>query len=191
MLCFGTCHVVGGVWTEPIGVQARLIMWPYARSLVTTATTTHSPEHQDTTLLMHMLSTYTDSGAMKESVHIRTGYGLADTRITSSVSHAALINTVESGVRFAADHHPFLRQTLPPWAGGHGRARPGRYPERDGTRLVRQQSVPRIRRYGNRARGNCPAADMQLPLVRCTLRTWGNADQEQQHERIVKLSSPM
>ena len=68
-----------------------------ANNLVTTASTTHVPEQQETIHMIQMLRKEACSGAIADLSHIRTQWCLADCLTKKSASPQALIDAVRSG----------------------------------------------------------------------------------------------
>ena len=55
MKCFGTCQMLRGLWKDISGLDAEIHIRTDANNLVTTASTTHAPEQQETIHMIQML----------------------------------------------------------------------------------------------------------------------------------------
>ena len=65
MKCFGTYQMLRGLWKDISGMDAEIDMRTDANNLVTTASTTHAPEQQET-IHIQMLRKEACSGAIAE-----------------------------------------------------------------------------------------------------------------------------
>ena len=78
MKCFGTCQMLCGAWKDIGGLDAEIHMRTGANNLVSTASTTHSPEQQETIHMIQMLRKEACSGAIADLSHVRTEHCLSD-----------------------------------------------------------------------------------------------------------------
>ena len=72
MTCFGTCQMLRGLWKDISGADACIHMRTDANNLVTTASTTHVREQQETIHMIQMLRKEACSGAIADISHVRT-----------------------------------------------------------------------------------------------------------------------
>ena len=112
MRCFGTCLFLKGLWADLSGQNAELHMRTDANNLVTTASTTHSPEQKETIHLIQMLRKESVSGRIDDLAHCSSGDCLSDCLTKHSARPDALIDAVESGVLKNLDVHPPFRTLL-------------------------------------------------------------------------------
>ena len=112
MKCFGTCQFLRGLWMDISGQAAEVHMRTDANNLVTTATTTHLPEQQETIHMINQLRTEASSGAIDDLAHVVTGDMLGDCLIKNSVQPENLIKGIESGVLPNVDRHPPFRELM-------------------------------------------------------------------------------
>ena len=77
MKCFGTCQMLRGLWKDISGLDAEIHMRTDANHLVSTASTTHSPEQQETIHMIQMLRKEACSGAIADLSHVRTEHCLS------------------------------------------------------------------------------------------------------------------
>ena len=80
-----------------------------ANNLVTTASTTHVPEQQETIHMIQMLRKEACSGSIADLSHIRTQWCLADCLTKKSANPQALIDAVRQGILKEVDAHPPFR----------------------------------------------------------------------------------
>ena len=80
-----------------------------ANNLVTTASTTHVPEQQETIHMIQMLRKEACSGSTADLSHIRTQWCLADCLTKKSANPQALIDAVRQGILKEVDAHPPFR----------------------------------------------------------------------------------
>ena len=66
MKCFGTCQMLRGLWQDLSGLDAEIHIRTDANNLVSTASTTHSPEQQETVHMIQMLRKEACSGAIAD-----------------------------------------------------------------------------------------------------------------------------
>ncbi len=104
MKCYGTCQMLRGLIKDITG-HMRID----ANNLVTTASTTHVPEQQETLHMMQMLRKEACPGSIADHSHIRTHWCFADCLIKKSANPHALINAVRQGLLKEVDAHPPLR----------------------------------------------------------------------------------
>ena len=78
MKCYGTCQTLGGLIKDITGLSSEIHMRTDANNLVTTASTTHAPEQQETIHMIQMLRKEACSGSIADLSHIRTPWCLAD-----------------------------------------------------------------------------------------------------------------
>ena len=83
-----------------------------ANNLVTTASTTHVPEQQETIHMIQMLRKQACSGSIADLSHIRTQWCLADCLTKKSANPQNLIDAVRSGTLKEVDSHPPFRSLL-------------------------------------------------------------------------------
>ena len=112
MRCFGTCLFMKGLWADLSGQNAVLHMRTDANNLVTTASTTHSPEQKETIHLIQMLRKESVSGRIDDLAHCSSGDCLSDCLTKHSAKPDALIDAVESGILKNLDVHPPFRTLL-------------------------------------------------------------------------------
>ena len=72
MKCFGTCQMLRGLWKDISGSDACIHTRTDAKNLVTTASTTHVPEQQETIHMIQILRKEACSGAIADLSHVRT-----------------------------------------------------------------------------------------------------------------------
>ena len=126
MRCFGTCLFMKGLWADLSGQNAKLHMRTDANNLVTTASTTHSPEQKETIHLIQMLRKESVSGRIDDLAHVSSGDCLSDCLSKHSAKPEALIEAVVSGSLKNLDVHPPFRTMLKhkayflgTWIAGH------------------------------------------------------------------------
>ena len=178
MKCFGTCQFLRGPWMDLTGEVAPIHMRTDANNLVTTASTTHLPEQEETIHMIQMLRTEACSGAIQDLAHVRTEHCLADSLTKHSVNPESLIKTVETGVLTAVDCHPLFRTTLAHKAFSASPTGTHDFWKREENRLIRYHHVPRRRRYVPRGQDGCPVGIQSLQPVRHTFMAWGNGEHE-------------
>ena len=111
-LCYGTCQMLRGLIKDITGYSTDIHMRTDANNLVTTASTTHVPEQQETIHMIQMLRKEACSGAIADLSHIRTQWCLADCLTKKSASPQALIDAVRSGCLKEVDAHPPFRSLI-------------------------------------------------------------------------------
>ena len=83
-----------------------------ATNLVTTASTTHVPEQQETIHMIRMLGKEACSGSIADLSHIRIQWCLADCLTKKTANPQNLIDAVRSGILKVVDSHPPFRSLL-------------------------------------------------------------------------------
>ena len=109
MKCYGTCQMLRGLIKDITGHSCELHMRTDANNLVTTASTTHVPEQQETIHMIQMLRKEACSGSIADVSHIRTQWCLADCLTKKSANPQALIDAVRQGILKEVDAHPPFR----------------------------------------------------------------------------------
>ena len=109
MKCYGTCQMLRGLIKDLTGHSCELHMRTDANNLVTTASTTHVPEQQETIHMIQMLRKEACSGSIADLSHIRTQWCLADCLTKKSANPQALIDAVRQGILKEVDAHPPFR----------------------------------------------------------------------------------
>ena len=112
MKCYGTCQMLRGLIKDIIGLSSEIHMRTDANNLVTTASTTHVPEQQETIHMIQMLRKEACSGSIADLSHIRTQWCLADCLTKKSANPQNLIDAVRQGVLKEGDAHPPFRSLL-------------------------------------------------------------------------------
>ena len=105
----GTCQMLRGLIKDITGHSCELHMRTDANNLVTTASTTHVPEQQETIHMIQMLRKEACSGSIADLSHIRTQWCLADCLTKKSANPQALIDAVRQGILKEVDAHPPFR----------------------------------------------------------------------------------
>ena len=109
MKCYGACQMLRGLIKDITGHSCELHMRTDANNLVTTASTTHVPEQQETIHMIQMLRKEACSGSIADLSHIRTQWCLADCLTKKSANPQALIDAVRQGILKEVDAHPPFR----------------------------------------------------------------------------------
>ena len=112
MKCYGTCQMLRGLIKDINGLSSEIHMRTDANNLVTTASTTHVPEQQETIHMIQMLRKEACSGSIADLSHIRTQWCLADCLTKKSANPQNLIDAVRRGVLKEVDAHPPFRSLL-------------------------------------------------------------------------------
>ena len=112
MKCYGTCQMLRGLIKDIAGLSSEIHMRTDANNLVTTASTTHVPEQQETIHMIQMLRKEACSGSIADLSHIRTQWCLADCLTKKSANPQNLIDAVRQGVLKEVDAHPPFRSLL-------------------------------------------------------------------------------
>ena len=112
MKCFGTCQMLRGLWKDISGLDAEIHIRTDANNLVSTASTTHSPEQQETIHMIQMLRKEACSGAIADLSHVRTEHCLADCLTKRSANPKNLLTSVQTGWLKEIDSHPPFRELL-------------------------------------------------------------------------------
>ena len=101
-----------GLIKDITGLSSEIHMRTDANNLVTTASTTHAPEQQETIHMIQMLRKEACSGSIADLSHIRTQWCLADCLTKKSANPQNLIDAVRSGTLKEVDSHPPFRSLL-------------------------------------------------------------------------------
>ena len=109
MKCYGTCQILRGLIKDIGGLSSEIHMRTDANNLVTTASTTHVPEQQETIHMIQMLRKEACSGSIADLSHIRTQWCLADCLTKKSANPQNLIDAVRCGTLKEVDSHPKFR----------------------------------------------------------------------------------
>ena len=113
MKCYGICQMLRGLIKDITGLSSEIHMRTDANNLVTTASTTHVPEQQETIIhMIQMLRKEACSGSIADLSHIRTQWCLADCLTKKSANPQNLIDAVRQGVLKEVDAHPPFRSLL-------------------------------------------------------------------------------
>ena len=112
MKCFGTCQMLRGLWKDISGLDAEIHMRTDANNLVSTASTTHSPEQQETIHMIQMLRKEACSGAIADLSHVRTEHCLSDCLTKRSANPRNLLSSVQTGWLKEIDSHPPFRSMI-------------------------------------------------------------------------------
>ena len=112
MKCYGTCQMLRGLIKDITGLSSEIHMRTDANNLVTTASTTHVPEQQETIHMIQMLRKEACSGSIADLSHIRTQWCLADCLTKKSANPQNLIDAVRCGILKEVDAHPPFRSLL-------------------------------------------------------------------------------
>ena len=102
----------GGLIKDIIGLSGEIHMRTDANNLVTTASTTHVPEQQETIHMIQTLRKEASSGSIADLSHIRTQWCLAGCLTKKSANPQNLIDAVRSGILKEVDSHPPFRSLL-------------------------------------------------------------------------------
>ena len=97
---------------HPSGLDAEIHMRTDANNLVSTASTTHSPEQQETIHMIQMLRKEACSGAIADLSHVRTEHCLSDCLTKRSANPRNLLNSVQTGWLKEIDPHPPFRSMI-------------------------------------------------------------------------------
>ena len=101
-----------GLIKDITGLSSEIHMRTDANNLVTTASTTHVPEQQETIHMIQMLRKEACPGSIADLSHIRTQWCLADCLTKKSANLQNLIDAVRQGVLKEVDAHPPFRSLL-------------------------------------------------------------------------------
>ena len=112
MKCYGTGQMLRGLIKDITGLSSEIHMRTDANNLVTTASTTHVPEQQETIHMIQMLRKEACSGSIADLSHIRTQWCLAECLTKKSANPQNLIDAVRSGTLKEVDSHPPSRSLL-------------------------------------------------------------------------------
>ena len=94
------------------GLDAEIHIRTDANNLVSTASTTHSPEQQETIHMIQMLRKEACSGAIADLSHVRTEHCLSDCLTKRSANPRNLLNSVQTGWLKEIDSHPPFRSMI-------------------------------------------------------------------------------
>ena len=112
MKCYGTCQMLRGLIKDITGLSSEIHARTDANNLVTTASSTHVPEQQETIHMIQMLRKEACSGSSADLSHIRTHWCVADCLTNKSANPQNLIDAVRQGVLKEVDAHPPFRSLL-------------------------------------------------------------------------------
>lgn len=112
MKAYGTAQFIRGLWMDISSQIADLHMRTDANNLVTTASTTHLPEQQETIHMIQMLRKESTSGQIDDLGHVRTVDMLADCLTKASAKPDALLRAVDTGILPNVDASPSFRSLL-------------------------------------------------------------------------------
>ena len=101
-----------GLIKDLTGLSNEIHMRTDANNLVTTASTTHVPEQQETIHMIQMLRKEACSGSIADLSHIRPQWCLAEFLTKKSADPQNLIDAVRSGILKEVDSHPLFRSLL-------------------------------------------------------------------------------
>ena len=101
-----------GLWKEISGTDACIHMRTDANNLVTTASTSHVPEQQETIHMIQMLREEACSGAIADLSHVRTERCLADCLTKASSNCKNLVDSVMSGDIMEIGSHSAFRSLM-------------------------------------------------------------------------------
>ena len=94
---YGTCQMSRGLIKDIASLSSEIHMRTDANNLVTTASTTHVPEQQETIHMIQMLRKEAFSGSIADLSHIKTQWCLADCLTKKSANPRNLVDAVRSG----------------------------------------------------------------------------------------------
>ena len=109
MKCYGTCQMLRGLIKDVTGHSCEVHMRTDANGLVTTASTTHVPEQQETIHVVQMLRKEACPRSIADLSHIHTQWCLADCLTKKSANPQALIDAVRQGILKEVDAHSSFR----------------------------------------------------------------------------------
>ena len=113
------------LWKFISGSDACVHMRADANNLVTTGSTAHVPEQQETLHMIQMLRKEACSGAIPELLHVRTERCLADYLTKTSANSKNLVDSVISGNIKGSHYQPFkLSRQSVTWTCSTARWRP-------------------------------------------------------------------
>ena len=110
MKCYGTCQMLRGLIKDITGLSSD--MRTDANNLVTTASTTHVPEQQETIHMIQMLRKEACSGSIADLSHIRLSGVWLIVLTKKSANPQNLIDAVRQGTLKEVDAHPPFRSLL-------------------------------------------------------------------------------
>ena len=112
MKCSGTCQMLRSLIKDITGHSCEIQIRTDANNFVTTASTTHVSEQQETIQMIQMLRKETCSGSIADLSDTRTHWCFADCLNKKSANPQALIDAVRQGILKEVDAHPPLRTLL-------------------------------------------------------------------------------
>ena len=112
MKCFGTCQLLRGLWKDISRLDSEIHMRTDATNLVSTASTTHSPEQQETIHMIQMLKERSLLRAIADLSHVRTEHCSSDCLTKCSANPRNLLNSVQAGWLKEIDSHPPFRSMI-------------------------------------------------------------------------------
>ena len=112
MKCFGARQMLRGLWKDISGMDAEIYVRTDANNLVTTASTAHAPEQQETTHTIQMLRKEACSGAIADLSHVRTEHCVIDCLTKRSANPKNLMDAVKARWLKELDAHPPFRSML-------------------------------------------------------------------------------
>ena len=111
MQCFGT-QMHRGLWKDISGLDVEIHSRTDANDLVSTASTTRSPEQQETVHMIQMLRKEACSGAIADLSYVRTEHCLSDCLTKRSANPRNLLSSVQTGWLKEIDSHPPFRTMI-------------------------------------------------------------------------------
>ena len=109
---YGTSQLVRGLWKDISGDTIDIHIRTDANNLVTTASTTHVPEQQETIHMIQMLRKGACSGSIADLAHVVTADCLADCLTKASANSLNLRTAVLTGVIQNIDCHKPFRELV-------------------------------------------------------------------------------
>ena len=109
---YGTSQLVRGLWKDISGDTIDIHIRTDANNLVTTASTTHVPEQQETIHMIQMLRKEACSGSIADLAHVVTADCLADCLTKASANSLNLRTAVLTGVIQNIDCHKPFRELV-------------------------------------------------------------------------------
>ena len=112
MKCYGTCQMLRGLIKDITGLSSEIHIRTDANNLVTTGSTTHVPEQQETIHMIQMLRKEACSGSIAHLSHIRTQWCLTECLTKKAANPQNLTDAVRQGVFKEVDAHPPFRSLV-------------------------------------------------------------------------------
>jgi hypothetical protein len=112
MKAYGTAQLVRGLWKDMSSQTAEIHIRTDANNLVTTASTTHVPEQQETIHMIQMLRKEACSGSIADLAHVNSEDCLADCLTKASANPTNLINAIMTGTLKNIDCHKPFREAV-------------------------------------------------------------------------------